>query len=203
MSASSGIFDVNKQLTFYGAYHSNKVNVLIHMICVPMIVWTGQVMGTKIGMPAFLPKVHYKFNDYLQFDLNAPAIQGALYLAYYYCLEPVAAALYTPQMVLSVLTATSYATKQGAVSKALVLHLISWIAQFIGHGVAEKRAPALLDNLLGAVVLAPFFVHLEMLFGLGYRPKLHKHLQNEIGKEIARIRKIEGDKRRAQQQKDQ
>jgi len=49
------------------------------------------------------------------------------------------------------------------------------------------------------VVLAPFFVHLELLFALGYRPELHKQIQNDIGKEIARIRKIEGDKRRAKQ----
>ena len=27
------------QLTFYGAYHSNKVNVGIHMIFVPTIMW--------------------------------------------------------------------------------------------------------------------------------------------------------------------
>lgn len=27
------------QLVFYGAYHSNKTNVLIHIVCVPLIVW--------------------------------------------------------------------------------------------------------------------------------------------------------------------
>jgi len=54
-----------------------------------------------------------------------------------------------------------------------------------------------LDNLVGAVVLAPFFVHLELLFKLGYRPEMHKRINNEIGKEIAKIRKIAGDKKRA------
>ena len=44
---------------------------------------------------------------------------------------------------------------------------------------------------------APFFVHLEVLFMLGYRPELHKQLTNDVGKELARIRKIEGDKKRA------
>lgn len=48
-----------------------------------------------------------------------------------------------------------------------------------------------------AVVLAPFFVHLEILFALGYRPEMHKRLTNDTGKEIARIKKIEGDKKRA------
>jgi Predicted membrane protein len=48
-----------------------------------------------------------------------------------------------------------------------------------------------------AVVLAPFFVHLEILFELGYRPAMHKRIKNEIGKEIAKIKKAKGDEKRA------
>jgi 2-hydroxy fatty acid dioxygenase len=47
------------------------------------------------------------------------------------------------------------------------------------------------------VVLAPFFVHLEILFELGYRPAMHKRINNEIGKEIAKIKKAKGDEKRA------
>ena len=47
-----------------------------------------------------------------------------------------------------------------------------------------------------ALVLAPFFVHFELLFKLGYRPVLHKQLTNDIGKELTRIRRFEGEKRR-------
>ena len=42
-----------------------------------------------------------------------------------------------------------------------------------------------------AVVLAPFFVHLEVLFALGYRPQLHKELKKSIDEEIARVKKAE------------
>lgn len=52
-------------------------------------------------------------------------------------------------MILSLLTATAFAQKPGGVNQAALLHAGSWIAQFLGHGLAEKRAPALLDNLLG------------------------------------------------------
>jgi uncharacterized membrane protein YGL010W len=45
-------------------------------------------------------------------------------------------------------------------------------------------------------VLAPFFVHLEVLFALGYRPEMHLRMKNSIGVEIARIRRLEGEKRR-------
>ena len=32
---------------------------------------------------------------------------------------------------------------------ALIVEIVSWVAQFIGHGFAEGRAPALLDNIAG------------------------------------------------------
>ncbi|KAF4574690.1 hypothetical protein EYR36_006040 [Pleurotus pulmonarius] len=193
------LFNVNKQLTFYGAYHSNRVNVAIHIVFVPVLLWTFQVMATRIPLPSAVPTVHHVFNDYLVFDLNAPAIHAALYFLYYLALEPVAAILYAPQLTLSVLTATAFARNDHNVTQAALLHVGSWIAQFAGHGLAEKRAPALLDNLIGAVVLAPFFVHLELLFKAGYRPAFHREIENSIGMEIARIRKIQGDKARAKQ----
>jgi uncharacterized membrane protein YGL010W len=55
------------------------------------------------------------------------------------------------------------------------------------------------DTLCAAVVLAPFFVHLEVLFKLGYKPEMHKRINNEIGKEIFKIRKAEADKRRTKE----
>lgn len=115
-------------------------------------------------------------------------------------------------MVLTLLTATAFAKRPDYMLPAGLIHIFAWIAQFIGHGVAEKRSPALLDNIIGgkhvslvyfvsynfqAAVLAPFFVHLELLFKLGYRPEMHKRLMNDIGKEVTRIRRLEGDKRRA------
>jgi 2-hydroxy fatty acid dioxygenase len=38
--------------------------------------------------------------------------------------------------------------RQNHVAIAAAVHAFSWIAQFIGHGFAEGRAPALLDNVL-------------------------------------------------------
>jgi uncharacterized membrane protein YGL010W len=48
-----------------------------------------------------------------------------------------------------------------------------------------------------AVVLAPFFVHLEVLFFVGYKPQMKKRIANEIGKQVAQMRRAEADKRRA------
>lgn len=50
------------------------------------------------------------------------------------------------------------------------------------------------------MVLAPFFVHLELLFKAGYRRDLQKDLNNDISKEIASIRRAEAEKKRAKAQ---
>jgi len=101
------------------------------------------------------------------------------------------------------LTANAFAQRADHQNIALIVHVACWVAQFIGHGFAEGRAPALIDNILGAVVLAPFFVHLEILFKLGYRPAMYRQLQNDVGVEIAKFKKKEGDKKRAAERRTQ
>lgn len=126
---------------------------------------TFQVLATELPVPSFVPRVHYQINDYFVFDLNISAIHAAIYILYYFALEPIAAVsyeriwcsiphgltqlLYLPQLVLMLLTATAFSKYPGHITRAAILHVVSWIAQFLGHGLAEKRAPALLDNLLG------------------------------------------------------
>lgn len=71
---------------------------------------------------------------------------------------------------------------------ALAVHIVSWLLQFVGHGAFEGRAPALLDNLVQAVFLAPLFVWLEFLFKLGYRPELQTRVEKAVAKEIAKFK---------------
>lgn len=52
-------------------------------------------------------------------------------------------------MVLSLLTATAYAYRPDGIRNAIIIQVVSWVAQFLGHGLAEGRAPALLDNIVG------------------------------------------------------
>jgi len=59
------------------------------------------------------------------------------------------------------------------------------------------------DDCVSAIVLAPFFVHLEILFKLGYKPAMFRQLQGDVGVEIAKFRKVEGDKKRAAERRTQ
>ena len=67
-----------------------------------------------------------------------------------------------------------YATSARPLGLALAAHLLGWFAQVaIGHALLEKRRPALMTSLFSSLVLAPFFVVIEvrarrdgsMLFG--------------------------------------
>jgi uncharacterized membrane protein YGL010W len=67
---------------------------------------------------------------------------------------------------------------------SLYLHIFSWIAQFVGHGVYEGRSPALLDNLLLTLV-APDFIVIEVMFWLGWEKDAHERCKNRVAQNIA------------------
>ena len=72
---------------------------------------------------------------------------------------------------------------------ALGVHIIAWILQFIGHGIFEGRAPALLDSWDQAFITAPLFVLMELALFLGYRRGFHEKCMVEVEKNIAEFRK--------------
>ena len=71
---------------------------------------------------------------------------------------------------------------------ALGIHIFSWLAQFYGHGVHEKRAPALFDSLGQAFRTAPLFVILEILFKLGYKSEYFARVQTHVDQEVKKFR---------------
>ena len=122
--------------------------------------------------------------------LNAGTIGAILYSGFYILLEPVAGTILLPMIFgwtaySNHLTSTHPSSTNAA---AIAVEIVSWVAQFIGHGVYEGRAPALFDNLLQALVLAPFFVFMEALFKLGYRPELQKRVNDAVDKEVKKFK---------------
>lgn len=123
-----------------------------------------------------------------------PATLGTIacitYSSLYVLMEPVAGAMLAPLLLGGTAYANHLTSTYGmkANNIAIGVHIVSWIAQFIGHGVFEGRAPALLDNLVQAIFLAPFFVWLEILFAFGYRPELKARLDQSVEKEIEKYR---------------
>jgi len=178
--------NLEKQLCFYGSYHHNPVNIGIHMTMVPLILAASLLLATNsptvIPLPAWLTVNNL--------PLNLGTIGAILYAGFYMLLEPVAGTILLPVIIgwtayANYLT-TNYTYNTNAT--AIAVEIVAWVAQFVGHGVYEGRAPALLDNLVQAVVLAPFFVFMEVLFKFGYRPELQKRVNEAVEKEIQKFK---------------
>ncbi|RSL43139.1 hypothetical protein CEP54_015205 [Fusarium duplospermum] len=162
--------DLEQHLTFYGAYHHNSINIAIHMVCVPLILTSAFCMATYTG--TLIP--HHPGSPSPIWNSTLP-FAGFLLAAF--CMGGAAFGNYLRQQ-------SPETTFQGA----LALHVVCWIFQFIGHGKFEGRAPALLDNLIQAIFLAPMFVWLEMLFKLGYRPELQARVNKKVQVEIEKFK---------------
>jgi uncharacterized membrane protein YGL010W len=114
---------------------------------------------------------------------NLSTLASSVYALLYILMEPVAGSLLAPFVIAQSLAGTWCIERFGASDAnkiAGMVQLFAWISQFIGHGVYEKRAPALLDNLVQALFLAPLFVWIEVLFMAGYRPELKQRLQEKV-----------------------
>lgn len=105
-------------------------------------------------------------------------------------MEPVAGGMITPLLLGWTAVADHLTSTYGATANywAAAVFVVSWLLQFIGHGKFEGRAPALLDSLIQALVLAPFFVWFEVLFYLGYRPGLKSRLDKAVEREIQKFK---------------
>lgn len=178
--------NLEKQLRFYGAYHHDPMNIGIHIIGVPIILWTSFLLAANTPPLVQLPKS--MAIPYL--DPNAGTIGCLCYCALYILLEPVAGTALSALL----LAATAYG-KYLTVTHGMTANfwagagfVACWIAQFLGHGMFEGRAPALLDNLFQALFLAPLFVWLEILFALGYRPELKSRVDKMVQQDITKYR---------------
>ncbi|RIA80556.1 hypothetical protein C1645_717379 [Glomus cerebriforme] len=195
-----GLLNLEEQLTFYGQYHRHKVNVLIHIVCVPLILWSSLVWAANTG--PLLPYEKDSLWKLTPFVPNFSLFVVLFYISYYILLEPVAGALYAPLLLFAAYHATNFAaTFPNHNFLAGIVHVISWIVQFMGHGFAEKRSPALKDNIIQALLLAPLFVWLEVLFSMGYRSTLQKRVNKNVQLAIDEYEKKKEERRREKELK--
>jgi len=176
--------DTVEKFASYSSYHRNPVNVIIHVIMVPLIVFSAILMGLtypleSAAVRAYVP-AHYALP-------HITVLVGLVILCIFsLLLEPLAGIILNAEVV-AMYYASLYVIKEYGVHDAfyigLALHVSSWISQFIGHGAFEGRRPALVSNITQTFV-APTFVIMEVLFFLGYRPQLQKQLDKEHVKHL-------------------
>lgn len=176
------LFSFKTQFVKYGEFHANKVNQAIHIIFVPAILWSAMVWLTKTGII-----IHTAYDSIL--PLNAAVIGIILYSLYYFLLHPVIGLLSTPVLYVLAISATKFGEMDevygfSPIKLSILIHVVSWVAQILGHQIYEKRAPAILDDPLQPLVLAPLFVFCEILFSLGLFPTLKKDLEKAVAVQV-------------------
>ncbi|KAK7824027.1 putative endoplasmic reticulum membrane protein c16e8.02 [Quercus suber] len=170
-----GLLDLEKHFAFYGAYHSNRINIAIHMVFVWPIFFTALLMLYFTPSLFSLPHLEvFLFGTHFVLVLNFGFLLALIYSVFYFCLDVKAGSLAALLCAICWVASSFIASRLGfslAWKVVLVAQILCWTVQFIGHGIFEGRAPALLDNLVQAFIMAPFFVLLEALQTFfGYEP---------------------------------
>lgn len=173
-----GVFDLESQLVFYRSYHFNQTNVIIHLFCIPVIILSAMSLSVPYDIP-------FVDNPFINFGTLIAIVFGVVYLLLDWKLGlPIFAFFLTHSHYLKVFYLKCMDAPWGSQLYTLggiALQVILWGSQVYGHQVYEGRAPALLDNLVQALLLAPFFEAYEVAFYFGYRPELKKSMDNKAG----------------------
>jgi len=208
-------FNLEDALAFYGSYHNNRINQIIHVIFVPCIVWTAfvilhyininviyQLFGWKtitlantiLGtyLPILTTTTYGQFiNDNFQFS-GAALLCFTLCIYYITLTKKVPVSAITYDLFLLTLLITSgyfYRTQSHPWQFAIALHVFSWYMQIHpGHKIFEKRNAALTDNFFKGVALGPLFAWFEILFWCGWNSELRGRLQKRIDANIVEYR---------------
>ncbi|MGB1586570.1 MAG: DUF962 domain-containing protein, partial [Thermoplasmatota archaeon] len=128
-----------QHMSVYAAYHRHPTNKAIHFVMVPAIVWSLMVWLDNVPLFDW---------DGAPFTLGM-AVTGALliwYLVLDFAIGFYAVLFFSTFMVSAIDLNESLGPRNGAIIAGVVF-IASWVFQFIGHGVWEKRRPALMDNL--------------------------------------------------------
>lgn len=145
----------------YGESHQHPRNELLHIICVPLIVMT--VIGFLWSIP--VPAAVYGLSPWLNFA----TLLVAAAVVYYFSLSVslgLGAALGLGALVLAVRWLDTLSWPLWLT--CLVIFVIAWIGQFIGHAIEGKRPSFFKD--VQFLLIGPLWLlgHLYRRLGIAY-----------------------------------
>ena len=160
-----------RQMAFYTAYHQEPRNVMLHVLGVPLILYSVMV---PLSWPVLF--------EVAGATVNPAMALAAGVLVYYLVLDRVFAAAAALMFAL-LLWAAAATAAQGALVGWAVFALgqaLGWGGQIVGHLVYEGKKPAFVDNLVQALVSAPIFIVADVFFFFGFRRASAEALHAEL-----------------------
>ena len=180
--------DIYEALGFYGVYHREPWNQVIHFFGVPAIIWSLLVFLAHIPLP------------FLHQSITYADILTIFYLLFYLKMDPIGGLCYAPFLYWMYSSATHFVSKSSkpipnkkrdddslildprrrsstrqCLKIAAFVHMVGWYVQIHpGHYIIEGAAPAVTKSFGGALTSAPLFAFYEGLWFLGIRKDLQK-----------------------------
>ena len=129
----------------YSENHQNPTNKLIHWICVPLIVFS------IIGLVSAIPFPHIGFLGKYNMYINWFSFLMAGTMYYYLKLSPILSyfMLFFFGICYFFVIQLEYVEQAGGIAlwqSSLIIFVLAWIGQFIGHKIEGKK-PSFLDDL--------------------------------------------------------
>jgi len=139
--------------TEYAESHQNRFNKLVHWICVPAIAASIAGLLWAVPMPPALRDVSPL--------INLATIAIAISMAFYFRLSiPLAVGMLAFWMtVVAIIAAYGQRAGDGSVLVAsVILFVVAWIGQFIGHSVEGKK-PSFFQDLQFLLIGPAWLLH--------------------------------------------
>lgn len=124
------LFSLKHQFPRYAEYHHDRLNQQIHIIFVPLILWTSSVFLANIPTPSFFDSIPFTSTTTttaatatatpssmnilgVWVEFNIPFALTVVYAMYYIVLDSMTGVLFLPFLVGSCVSATWFATSKG------------------------------------------------------------------------------------------
>ena len=151
---------IDRWFASYSGDHRNHTNQLIHVVCVPAILWS--VIGLLWCIPS--PAV-----GMLRPGVWAGLAMFAAWMFYYRASRPLGFGMLAAFVLMGFLTRLLQDTLglQGLLYTAIAVFVVAWIGQFVGHKI-EGRKPSFFTDLT-YLLIGPAWVLAKLYRKFGWR----------------------------------
>ena len=145
---------VGSWLAEYDESHAHPTNKVLHWVCVPAIVLAVLGLLASIPVPGASTWV------------NLASVCAVLVLAYYLLLSPpLAAGMLLVFLLLGLLVHALASLRWPLWASCVVLFVVAWIGQFVGHAIEGKRPSFFRD--LQFLLIGPLWLLADLYRRLG------------------------------------
>ncbi|WP_082990186.1 Mpo1 family 2-hydroxy fatty acid dioxygenase [Woeseia oceani] len=158
-----------EMLTGYAAAHQHPVNIAVHMVGIPAIMFGALIALGWVSI------------EFGQYSLNLAWLLVLGFFLFYLTLDTLFALVFliVAGLLAALALQVSALPTATSVTVAAVCFFGGYLAQFIGHAI-EKSQPVLLKHPIQAQLAAPFFTVVEAFKLLGLRDELFTAVQTSV-----------------------